>query len=149
MNDMKNNDMNNIVDIAPIKQFMDRIGVERVFGAPTKEGDVTIIPVADVTFGFGYGGGYGSEGGEKSNEGGEATGTDGAVGGGSGVGAGGHTKARGYVQIGPDGVKYEPIVNPLWIPLAGIFMGAWAVFWGTATIRTVAKAVARTKQARA
>jgi uncharacterized spore protein YtfJ len=133
-------DTQNPVNTAPIEQLMERIGVDSVFGAPTKEGDVTIIPVADVSFGFGYGGGTGPEEDEARSA------TAETVGQGSGAGAGGRTTPRGYIRITPEGVSFEPIVETTRIPLAGMLMGAWTIFWITATIRTIAKAVARVKK---
>jgi hypothetical protein len=52
----------------------------------------------------------------------------------------------GYLHIGPDGVKYEPIMDLTRIPLAGILLAAWSVFWITATVRAIAKAVAQRKR---
>ena len=49
-----------VVNTTSIERFIEEIGVNKVFGSPTEEGDVTIIPVAQVEFGFGYGGGYGT-----------------------------------------------------------------------------------------
>ncbi len=53
------------------------------------------------------------------------------------VGAGGlgHAKPCGVIKITPDGVSFEPTANPLQIPLAGILMAAWSVFWITLTVR--------------
>ena len=55
---------------------------------------------------------------------------------------------RGYIRIAPEGVSYESIDDQKVIPLAGIFMVAWSVFWIAATIRYIAKQVAKTRQAR-
>jgi uncharacterized spore protein YtfJ len=124
---------------APIEQMVARLGVDAVFGKPTTEGDVTIIPVAQVVYGFGYGGGYGSAPKrEADGEGGE--------GGGSGAGGGGRATPCGYVRITPQEVKYQPIVDETRIPLAGILMGAWSVFWVMATIRTIARVIGKRKQ---
>jgi hypothetical protein len=42
-----------------IGKMVDELGVGAVFGAPIREGSVTVVPVAEVRFAFGYG--YGSE----------------------------------------------------------------------------------------
>jgi uncharacterized spore protein YtfJ len=129
------------VNTTPIEQLVERIGVEKVFG---EEGDTTIIPVAQVAFGFGYGSGYGRD--SRATDGAKAQSgqTNGAgEGGGSGAGAGGRATPCGFIQIGPDGVTYKPIMDETRIPLAGIVMAAWSVFWITATVRTIAKAIAR------
>jgi len=141
-----------IIDLAPIEQFVETLDVKSVFGEPVTEDGVTLIPVAEVQYGFGYGGGYGSapgsddaaEGEESSEEADEAP-VDGAGGGG---GAGGRAAPRGFIRITPDEVIFEPITNEDRIPLAGILMVAWSVFWIAWTIRTLIKSVARVKEAK-
>jgi uncharacterized spore protein YtfJ len=124
---------------APIEQMVARLGADAVFGKPTTEGDATIIPVAQVVYGFGYGGGYGSA--PKTETAGE--------GGGSGAGGGGRATPCGYIRITPQEVKYQPIIDETRIPLAGILMGAWSVFWITATIRTIARVIGKRRQRQA
>ena len=118
-----------------IERMLDRFNIGAVFGEATHEGNVTIVPVAEVNamFGFGYGSGEGpapAKAGEDSAM---------ATGGGGGGGGRGSAKPRGVLKITPDGVSYEPIVDPLRISLAGIAMVAWAVFWITLTIRSFVK----------
>jgi len=118
-----------------VERMVDRFNIGAVFGEPTHEGNVTIVPVAEVNamFGFGYGSGEGpapAKAGEDSAM---------ATGGGGGGGGRGSAKPRGVLKITPDGVSYEPIVDPLRISLAGIAMVAWAVFWITLTIRSFVK----------
>ena len=145
-----------MVDTTPIERMVERLGANSIFGEPTKEHDAVIIPVAQVEYGFGFGGGYGeggdSEDSDKSEESGEGeggqeeTGSTGEGGGGGG-GAGGRATPRGYIRITPDEVSYEPIQDENRIPLAGIVMVAWSVFWVMATVRYIAKVVGKTKQA--
>ncbi len=118
-----------------VERMVDRFNIGAVFGEPTHEGNVTIVPVAEVNamFGFGYGSG---EGPAPAKEGEESVM---ATGGGGGGGGRGSAKPRGVVKITADGVSYEPIVDPLRISLAGIAMVAWAVFWITLTIRSFVK----------
>ncbi len=52
-------DSKELFDTTPIAQLVDSIGAKSVFGEPTTENGVVIIPVAQVEYGFGYGGGYG------------------------------------------------------------------------------------------
>ena len=133
---------------APIEQMVERLGVRSVFGEPLHEQGTTVIPVAQVTLGFGYGSGYGRSNDEPADE------RDGAVGelsaqdegGGTGGGAGGRAIPCGYIRISDDGVSYEPIEDKTRIPLAGIVLAGWAVLWIGLTIRTIAKAVAKTRQ---
>jgi uncharacterized spore protein YtfJ len=135
---------------APIEQMLTKLGADAVFGKPTMEGDVTIIPVVQVAYGFGYGSGYGrGPNGEAAGTGGAQTPAQGGEGGGSGGGAGGRATPRGFVRITPQEVKYEPIIDETRVPLAGIMMVAWSVFWVMATIRTIARAVAKRKRAKA
>lgn len=110
-----------------IERIVERFSVNTVFGAVQREGDVAIIPVAQVmtTFGFGYGSGEGPA------EDGEGI----ATGGGGGGGGMGSAKPRGFIKITPDGVHFEPAANPFEIPLAGIALVAWSVFWITLTVR--------------
>lgn len=127
------------VNTNPIEQLVGDLGAHSVFGEPTREQGAVVIPVAQVVFGFGYGGG----------EEGTGTAPEAAKGGSGGgaAGAGGRATPRGYIRITPEGVKYEPIQNEAVIPVAGILMVAWSVFWITATVRYIAKMVAKTKQA--
>ena len=140
----------------PIEQMLDKIGVQAVFGTPIVQEGVTIIPVAQIAYGFGYGGGYGRENGAAHTSGERATTppvadrpdtvAPGEEGGGSGGGAGGRATPCGYIRVSPEGVTYEAITDNTRIPLAGILFAAWAVFWVMATIRTITKAVAKTRQ---
>ena len=45
-------------NLEPIEKMVEALGVGAVFGEPIREGDVTVVPVAEVRFTFGYG--YGS-----------------------------------------------------------------------------------------
>jgi uncharacterized spore protein YtfJ len=114
-----------------IERIVERLNVNTVFGELRREGDVAIIPVAHIntTFGFGYGSGEGP----APNEEGVATG------GGGGGGGMGSAKPSGFIKITPKGVHFEPAANPFQIPLAGIAMVAWSVFWITWTVRAFAK----------
>ena len=142
-----------LVDVKPIEQAIENLNANSVFGEPTTEHGVVVIPVAHVAFGFGYGGGYGEgqPGTDETEENAEALEeANGAVteGAGGGGGAGGRVSPRGYIRISPEGVTYESIEDEKIIPLAGILMVAWSVFWIAATVRYIAKQVAKTRQAR-
>ncbi|MEM7126398.1 MAG: spore germination protein GerW family protein [Chloroflexota bacterium] len=153
--------INEVVNTSAIEKFVEQIGVNKVFGPPTHEGDTTIIPVAQVQFGFGFGGGMGSSPNghdpdnldetlpEKANAGEDASIQDGeglSQGGGGGGGAGGRSTPRGYIHISPAGVKYTPIMDETRIPLGGMLVGAWSIFWIMLTIRAVVKAVVTSRQ---
>lgn len=137
-------DMNTMPNTEPIQQMLQRLGAQSVFGEPTTQNGVVVIPVAEVTLGFGYGSGYG-QGGAATTSDPTATG-DGGAGGGSGGGAGGRSTPLGFIQISAEEVKFQSITNENTVPLAGILMVAWIVFWVMATVRFVAKAVAKTQQ---
>ncbi|HNS03917.1 MAG TPA: spore germination protein GerW family protein [Anaerolineae bacterium] len=119
---------NQIAQVAEqIERIVERLNVDAVFGEVRREGDVAIIPVVQVgtTFGFGYGSG------ESPSQVEERL----ASGGGGGGGGMGSAKPRGFIKFTPDGVHFEPTANPFMIPLAGIAMIAWSVFWITWTVR--------------
>jgi uncharacterized spore protein YtfJ len=107
--------------------------VKHVFGEPTVVGERTIITIAEVSYGFGFG--YG--GGPEHTD---ASGTPVKKGGGGGGGS--RTRARpvAVLEVTPDGMRVEPIVDVPRISLAGMALGAWTVFWVAATLRKFAKA---------
>ncbi|GAA1713118.1 spore germination protein GerW family protein [Streptomyces yatensis] len=87
-----------------------------VYGEPVTNGGVTVIPVAEVSvgFGLGFGGGAGSEG-------------DAGKTGGEGAGGGGvRARPRGFIEIKNGTVTYKPFRNP-WldaaVPLAALLAG--------------------------
>lgn len=103
------------------ERFMDRIAerigarasVTTVFGEPVERGDVTIIPVGRVRWGFGGGAG-------SSDDDGVATG--------SGAGGGGGVSANpiGYIEIGPAGATFQPIPPPYPSPVFLLALGVTA-----------------------
>ena len=44
-------------NLEPIEKMVDGLGVDAVFGEPIREGGLTVVPVAEVRFAFGYGSG--------------------------------------------------------------------------------------------
>lgn len=114
-----------------IDRIVERLNVGAVFGEVRHEGDVAIIPVAQIGSTFGFGFGSGQE--PAENEQGFATG------GGGGGGGMGSAKPRGFIKVTPDGVHFEPTANPYQIPLAGIALVAWCVFWIALTVRAFAR----------
>jgi uncharacterized spore protein YtfJ len=112
-------------NLEPIEKMVDGLGVNAVFGEPIREGDVTVVPVAEVRFAFGYGYGSGRGRGEEA-EVGPSTGEEGS---GGGSGAGGRASAKGYIRISADDVRFEPVLDVTRLALAGIAFAAWSVFW--------------------
>lgn len=93
-----------------------------VFSEPVTQGQYTAITAREVTIclGFGYGGGGGigtSEGADSTQD--ETSGDRGAGYGGGG-GGGGTAAGRpvAVIEIGPSGVRVEPIVDPTKISIA-------------------------------
>ena len=87
--------------------------VQAVFGEPVAKGDVTVVPVARVRWGFGAGGGR-----SEAAETGPASGSGGA----GGVTA----EPVGYLEIGPDGTEFKPIVSPY--PSPGLLLAGGITF---------------------
>jgi uncharacterized spore protein YtfJ len=121
-------------NLEPIEKMVDGLGVGTVFGEPIREGDVTVVPVAEVRFAFGYGYGSGHGRGEEA-EGGPRT----EEGSGGGSGAGGRATAKGYIRISADEVRFEPVPDVTRLALAGIAFAAWSVFWIGRAMRAVGK----------
>lgn len=109
------------VNVKPIEELLARLGPKAVYGDPVQVDQVTVIPVAEVRTGFGFGGGRGRT---------ARAGSQGDVeeGGGSGGGGGGRVVPRGYIRIGPDGVRFEPILDVTRLALASFAFAAFAVY---------------------
>jgi uncharacterized spore protein YtfJ len=103
-----------------IERVLDRVltaaDVRRVYGEPIRQGDRTIVPVAQVQTRFGFGGGSGKGPDEKS--------------GGEGGGGGGSIAVRplGYLEITAAETKFVPIVDTTRIAVIGtMFAGLVAL----------------------
>jgi uncharacterized spore protein YtfJ len=90
-------------------------------------GDVTIIPVARVRWGYGGGAGTGPLRSDSTN--GEAMGS------GSGAGGGVMTDPMGYVEVRQDAAAYVPLSSPYLNPLVILATGI--------SISLVIRAIAR------
>ena len=98
-----------------------------VFGEPVTAGEYTVITASEVKvgMGFGYGSGAGTGPGpaESETESAEEAEGDGAgTGYGGGGGGGGVSGGRpvAVINIGPHGVRVEPVVDPTKIALAAL-----------------------------
>jgi uncharacterized spore protein YtfJ len=115
-----------------VERMAERIGakasVRAVFGDPIERGGITIIPVARVRWGFGGGAGHGPMAvgpGNASGTAPTATASDEAMSAaGSGGGGGVSADPVGYLEIGPDGATFRPIVSPM--PSPGFILAAGA-----------------------
>ena len=98
-----------------------------VFGEPVTAGEYTVITASEVKVGMGFG--YGSGGGtgptlaESETESDEEADGDGeGAGYGGGGGGGGVSGGRpvAVINIGPHGVRVEPVIDPTKIALAAL-----------------------------
>ncbi|MEI6510150.1 MAG: hypothetical protein WCO14_04300 [bacterium] len=142
--------MSEIVEptLQPIERMLEKMSVDTVFGTPVKEGDLTLIPVAEYAVGFAFGNCSCPSGGEccrSASSGGEDDEAPGerkemSSGGGSGGGGLGRAVPRGFIKISAEGASYEPIINPTRIAIALFAMIGWSAFWLTIGIRALVKA---------
>lgn len=95
-------------------QFLEAANVTTVYGEPVTNGDVQVIPAAEVLSFMGFGVGHGSG---TSQEGGQEN-----VGSGSGGGGGGRVLSRPVAVVinSPEGVRVEPVVDVTKIALAAL-----------------------------
>jgi uncharacterized spore protein YtfJ len=129
------------------------VKVDAVFGEPEKYDDYVLIPVAEITYGYGVG--FGTESTcccaessdecckhthettdeEESDETTSHETSGHGMGGGGGIGA----KARpiAYIEVGPEGPKVKSIVDEQKIALMGIALSAWAVTWIGLVLKTI------------
>jgi uncharacterized spore protein YtfJ len=122
-----------------IEKMIDSLKVDAVFGAPIRQGDVTLIPVSRVWYGFGEGSGYGRADAPPEGEQPEGEQRQAAEGAGEGGGGGGSVRPMGYLRIADGQVSYEPIMDNGRLALAALTMIAWNVFWIGATLRAFAR----------
>jgi uncharacterized spore protein YtfJ len=115
---------------------------EAVFGEPVTQGEYMLITASEISvgMGYGYGGGGGVGSSEDDEEEGEESGRGEAVGYGTGGGGGGMTGARpvAVIEIGPNGVRVEPVVDPTKIVLA-FFTAFGAMFMMLAKMKEKAQ----------
>lgn len=113
----------NIQEAAGVMQrLLDVARPDKVYSEPVTNGDYTVITASELAVGIGFGfGGGGGTAPAPTGETAETAATDQTPSGyGSGGGGGGTTLARPVVviEIGPQGVRVEPIVDPTKIAIA-------------------------------
>jgi uncharacterized spore protein YtfJ len=96
--------------------------VQAVYGDPIRQGEVTVVPVARVRWGFGGGGGHS-----------EATATGAASG--SGGGGGAAADPIGYLELADGAATFRPIRDPNPSPALVLAVGL--------TVAIVIRALAR------
>ncbi len=118
-----------------VERMAERVGgkasVRAVFGDPIERDGITVIPVAKVRWGFGGGAGTGPvpvgpgrPGRSPFSEAGPADEPGGANAQGRGGGGGVTADPVGYLEIGPDGATFQPIMSPR--PSPGFMLAAGA-----------------------
>lgn len=97
-------------------RFMEPASVEAVYGKPIKNGDMLIIPTAEVAsfMGFGFGTGSGQSTESQEDHPMEGSGTGG--GGGGSI----HSRPVAMVIASPEGVRVEPVIDLTKIGLAAL-----------------------------
>jgi uncharacterized spore protein YtfJ len=139
-----------------MEKLPSEVNVNAVFGEPEKHDDHILIPVAEITYGYGIAFGTAEEcccaesaegccmesadapeeevSAEKSEDAASEKHGPG-MGGGGGIG----TKARpiAYIEVGPEGTKVKSIVDEQKVALGGILLSAWAVGWIGLVLKTI------------
>lgn len=101
-----------------VSKLLEAADVSKVYGRPVKQGDVAIIPAAEVLSFMGFGVGAG---------GGTSTGENAGTGSGGGGGGVGRVLSRPVAIIiaTSDEVRVEPVMDPTKIALAAITAGGF------------------------
>ena len=113
----------------PIAALLERsLNIKHVYGEPVQHGDTTVIPVAQVAYGFGAGGGRGP-GGRRVARPDEPPSSDTGQAEAQGAGGGGGVRMTpaGALEIGPQGtrfVEFRPLA-PLLIAAAFGVLAGW------------------------
>jgi uncharacterized spore protein YtfJ len=119
-----------------IEDMRDKASVNAVFGEPVELDERTIIPVADIKYGFGLGYGEGPAGSTEDTP--AETSDEGAFSSqGGGVGGGIAARPVAVVEVSEQGVRIKPVMDESRITLAGIFTGAWFIFWTAKTLKAI------------
>ena len=100
--------------IAELAQIPERASASACFGQATTQGERTIIPVAEITYGVGFGWGRG------------ASSADDSEGGGGAGGGGSRVRGVAVVELSADGVVIHAIRDETAITLANISFAAAA-----------------------
>jgi uncharacterized spore protein YtfJ len=113
-----------------IEDMRDKASAGAVYGEPVQVGERTIIPVADIKYGFGLGYGEGPAPEDEEED---------APARGQGGGAGGGIAARpvAVLEISDAGVTVKAVTDEGRMALAGILTGAWAIFWIAQTLKAI------------
>ena len=128
--------------VRTVGDIPERMGAGVCFGSPIERDGRTLIPVARVSFGYGLGFGRGVGTGHGDHGRGEGAGE----GEGGGGGGGGSSSPVAVIDISRDDVEIKPVQDPTRVALAGLAFAAWAMFWITMTVRTIARERSKTRR---
>ncbi|MEA3309506.1 MAG: spore germination protein GerW family protein [Chloroflexota bacterium] len=123
-----------------ITGISEETNVDMVFGAPQEVDGRTLIPVAEVSYGFGAGLGSAPHSGNRDLDAKiieSAPEKHEAVGGGGGGGA--KVRPIAYIEVDSAGAKIVPILDEKKIALAGILLVAWICGWSGLVLKTLFK----------
>ncbi len=126
--------MSSPAPFAPIAELLERsLSIRHVYGEPVQHGDTTVIPVAQVAYGFGAGGGRGP--GSRTTTPDERPSDDNGRPEAQGAGGGGGVRMTpvGALEIGPQGTRFVR-VSPLG-PVFGAAVLGIAAGWLLARLR--------------
>jgi len=110
-----------------LADMREKANVNACFGEPVVAEGRTIIPVAEVVYGFGMGAGHGPLAGEEAPE--EEAPEEAGVAGGGGGGGGVRARPLAVIEVTPEGTWVESILDEQKVALAGVLLVGWAVFW--------------------
>jgi uncharacterized spore protein YtfJ len=124
--------MSSPAPFAPIAELLERsLSIRHVYGEPIHQDGKTVIPVAQVAYGFGAGGGRGPGRGARAASA-EGPAVD-AEGRGEAQGAGGGGGVRmtpaGALEIGPEGTRFihfQPLTPFLTVGAVALLVG-WLI----------------------
>jgi uncharacterized spore protein YtfJ len=126
--------MSSPAPFAPIAELLERsLSIRHVYGDPVHHGDTTVIPVAQVAYGFGAGGGQGpGRSGTKAFA--ESSPDKDARSDAQGAGGGGGVRMTpvGALEIGPEGtrfIRFHPLVPLFGAGAVGIVAGWVLARW--------------------
>ena len=139
-----------------MEKLPSEVNVDTAFGEPEKYDDYVLIPVAEITYGYGIGFGTAEEcscaesadgccmeSAETTDEDVSPDADEGdtsekqghGMGGGGGIGA--RARPIAYIEVGPEGTKVKSIIDEQKVALAGILLSAWAVGWIGLVLKTI------------
>ncbi len=107
-----------------LEDLREGANVNACFGEPVTVEGRTVIPVARVGYGFGVGAAHApgreGEGEEAASE------EEGAGGGGLGAMTG---CPLGVIEVTPEGIRVEPVIDRQKVAMLSMLVGAWSLFW--------------------